>query len=138
MNSILRALYPATLGVALVAASSAFADDRVKGGNWEATMDSEGSVNKIVFCIDAAQATALNGDSKAGKDFAERKSGARCAVKSYETNGDTLSYTLSCGPRAITDVTHFHGETSDGVKTVTFEGKTITTRVKSKRLGPCP
>jgi len=36
------------------------------------------------------------------------------------------------------DTTTYHGETSEGVKTVTNEGKTITTHLKSRRVGMCP
>ena len=58
-------------------------------------------------------------------------------IKSYDIKGDTVSYTLACGDRAITDTTTFHGETSEGVKTVTLDGKTVTTRFKSKCVSAC-
>ena len=34
--------------------------------------------------------------------------------------------------------TIYHGETLEGVKTVTNEGKTVTTSLKSHRVGTCP
>ena len=88
----------------------------------------------------AAEAASINGDSKTGRDFAEekaKKAGSNCAIKSYEIKGDTVSYTLTCGPRTITDKTVYHGESSEGAKTVTHEGKTISTQLKSRHIGTC-
>ena len=58
-------------------------------------------------------------------------------IKSYDIKGDTVSYTLACGDRAITDATTLHGETSEGVKTVTLDGKKVTNRFKSKFASAC-
>ena len=116
------------------------AADRIAGGKWEAAMTTDGATRTVSFCISAEEATSINGDSKSGRDFAEKKaqkSGSPCVMKSYDIKGDTVSYALACGNRTITDTTSFHGETSEGVKTVTLEGNTVTTRFKSRRLGVC-
>ena len=121
-----------------LAASVALAAPRINAGNWEATMVTDGETRKLTFCLSAEEAAALNADSKSGQEFAAKKAGARCSVKTYEANSDTVSYTLVCGNRTITDVTRYRGDTSEGVKTVTADGKTSETRIKSRRLGACP
>jgi len=125
----------------LVMATTATAADRIAGGKWEAAMTTDGDTRTVTFCISAAEAASINGDSKAGRDFAEqkaKKSGSPCVIKAYDIKADTVSYTLSCGARTITDTTTFHGDTSEGVKTVVNAGTTVTTRLKSKRIGACP
>jgi len=101
-------------------------------------MVSDGDSHTIVFCLTQEQAAALNGDSKAGRADAIKRAGKRCTVKSWEASGDTVSYELVCGDRTISDTTRYHGETSEGVKTITFEGKKSSTTITSKRLGACP
>ncbi|MEO5739424.1 MAG: DUF3617 family protein [Vicinamibacterales bacterium] len=123
-----------------LAAPAAGAADRIVSGKWEAAMTTDGETRTISYCVSAEEAASINGDSRSGREFAEKKtqkSGSTCAIKSYEIKGDTGSYSLACGSRTITDTTVYHGETSEGVKTVTNEGKTITTRLKSRRIGIC-
>ena len=119
----------------------ATAADRMASGKWEAVMTTDGDTRTVSFCISAAEAASINGDSTTGRDFAEqkaKKSGSPCVIKAYDIKADTVSYTLSCGPRTITDSTSFHGDTSEGVKTIVNAGTTVTTRVKSRRIGACP
>ena len=113
------------------------AAERIAGGKWESAMTTDGQTRTVSYCISAAEAASINGDSKTGRAFAEKKSAGSCAISSYEIKGDTVSYSLTCGARTITDTTAFHGDTSEGVKTVTNEGKTTTTRLKSHRIGTC-
>jgi hypothetical protein len=125
----------------VLATPAASAADRIVSGKWEAAMTTDGTTNTVSYCVSPAEATSINGDSKTGREFAEKKAqkaGSSCAFKSYEIKGNTGSYSLACGSRTITDTTTYHGETSEGVKTVTNEGKTVTTRVKSRRVGMCP
>ena len=139
-QTILYGMFYASL-LSFVAAPAAFAGDRIASGKWEFAMTTDGETNTVNACIGPAEATAMSGDSKTGRDYAEKKAAqarAPCAIKSYEIKGDTVSYSLTCGSRTITDKTAFHGESAEGVKTVTYEGKTVTTHVKSRRVGACP
>ena len=123
-----------------LAAPPAEAADRIAGGKWESAMTTDGETRTVTYCISAAEATSINGDSKTGREYAEKKAekaGSPCTIKSYDLKGDTGSYILICGSRTISDTTVYHGETSEGVKTVTNEGKTITTRLKSRHVGAC-
>jgi Protein of unknown function (DUF3617) len=120
---------------------AAHAANRLASGKWEAAMTADGATKTVTYCITPEEATSINGDSKTGREFAEKKAqkaGSNCAFKSYEIKGNTGSYALACGDRTITDTTVYNGETSEGVKTVTNAGKTITTRLKSRRVGTCP
>lgn len=123
-----------------LATPAAGAAERIVSGKWEAAMTTDGATKTISYCVSSAEATSINGDSKTGREFAEKKAqkaGSNCAFNSYEIKGDTGSYSLACGSRTITDTTTYYGETSESVKTVTNEGKTVTTRVKSRRVGTC-
>jgi hypothetical protein len=124
----------------VLATPAASAADRIVSGKWEAAMTTDGATRTVSFCVSPEEATSINGDSRTGREFAEKKaqkSGSSCVFKSYEIKGDTGSYSLTCGTRTITDSTIYHGETSESVKTVANEGKTVTTRVKSRHVGMC-
>lgn len=130
----------ATLCVLLLpifAAASVEAAGRIVGGKWESAMTTDGDTRTVTYCISAEEAASINGDSKSGRAFAEKKSGGRCTINSYEIKGDTVSYSLTCGNRTIVDTTAFHGETSEGTKTTSSEGKAVTSRLKSRRIGAC-
>jgi len=111
---------------------------RMAGGQWEATMTTDGSTRTVKYCVSAAEADSLNGDSKTGRDFAEKKANGRCAIKSFDMKGDKVSSSMLCGARSIEGTTTYHGDTSEGDLTTTSEGKAVTTHIKARRLGACP
>jgi len=123
--------------VFLLAMQPVSAADRIASGKWESAITTDGDTKTITHCISAAEAASLNGDSKSGRAFAEKKADGRCAISAYDINGATVSYTLVCGARTIKDKTTFHGETAEGTKTVTGQGETTTSTLKSRRIGPC-
>jgi len=114
------------------------AAERMATGQWEFTMTTDGSTHAMKQCITAEKANEVNGDSKSGREYAEKNAKGRCTIKSYEIAGDTVSYSLTCGSRDIQSVTTFHGDSSEGVLTTTDEGKPVRTQVKARRLGACP
>ena len=128
--------------LSLLATHAAGAAERIASGKWEFAMTTDGVSRTVTGCIGPEEAASINGDSKTGRDFAEKKGeklGSPCKIKSYEIKGDTVSYVLACGDRTITDKTVYHGEISEGAKTVaTNDGKTITTHIKSRRVAICP
>ena len=135
---LVGALY--TLLLSFLATSAVEAAERLVSGKWEYAMTTNGATRTIAGCLSSDEAASINGDSRSARDFAEKKGekrGSPCKIKSYELTGDTQSYALACGDSTITDKTVYHGETSEGVKTVTHDGKTITTRIKSRRIGTC-
>ena len=136
-STLFRAFLLFALALAVPVAGAA---GRIVSGKWEAAMTTDGASRTVSYCVDAAEAASINGDSRSARDFAEakaKKSGSSCVITAYEIKGDTGSYSLTCGSRTITDKTTYHGDTSEGVKTVTNEGKTVTTHLKSHRIGTC-
>ena len=128
----------ALLGGLFCCIPSLRAAERMASGQWEFTMTTDGSTRTMSQCITAEKASEFNGDSKSGRDYAEKSAKGRCAIKSYEIAGDTVSYALSCGTTRIESITTFHGDTSDGSLVTTTAGKSVTTQVKARRLGTCP
>lgn len=105
-------------------------------------MTTDGATRSVKFCIDAAEAASNNGDSKTGRDFAEKKAqkaGSRCTVEAYDIKDSTVSYTLLCGDRTIKSTQTYRGDVAEGVLSTSLQGKaTTTTQIKSRRLGSCP
>jgi len=101
MSPFLRTGNIVLIGVLLGSLFPAQAGDRIAGGKWEAAMTTDGETRTVSFCVSAAEAAAINGDSKSGREFAEKKAGGRCAISAYEIKGDTVSYSLACGDRTI-------------------------------------
>ncbi len=131
-----------TLLLSILATPAVEAAERLASGKWEYAMTTDGATRTVTGCLSADEAASINGDAKSARDFAEKKGeklGSPCKIKSYEIKGDTGSYVLACGDRTITDKTVYHGETSEGIKTVvTGDGKVISTHIKSRRIGTCP
>lgn len=131
----------AALLMLLLATPAALAADRVENGKWESEITANGDTRTITYCITPAEAASLNGDSATGRDFAEKKAqkaATPCAYKSYQIMGDTVTYTMVCGNRTITDKTIYRGQTANGVKTITRDGQTVEMHLSSRRLGACP
>ncbi len=94
-----------------LATPAAGAAQRIVSGKWESAMTTDGATRTVSYCISAEEAASINGDSRSGREFAEKKAqkaGSTCAIKSYEIKGDTGSYSLACGSRTITDTTTYH------------------------------
>jgi hypothetical protein len=128
----------AALPALLLAASSLQAGDRMQPGEWEFTLTTDGSSHTAAHCVTLVDASEMNGDTKSGREAAERKANGRCTIQSYAIQGDTVSYSLSCGNRSIDSTTTYHGDTSDGSLTTTVQGaKAVVTHVKARRLGAC-
>ena len=126
----------------LVIATPLLAAERMLSGQWESAMTTYGETRIVKFCIDAAEAASNNGDSKSGREFAEKKAkkaGGTCTIETYDIKGDTISYSMLCGNRSIKSTQTYGGETAEGVLSTTVQGKTTTnTQIKSRRIGSCP
>lgn len=126
-------------GLAVAATPSLRAADRMQTGNWEFTMTSNGASTTLSHCVDAEEAGGVNGDAKAARAHAEKKAKGRCTIKSYDIQGNTVTYSLVCGDRTIDSTATFHGDSSEGtLKTTTADGKVDIKTVKARRLGACP
>jgi hypothetical protein len=114
------------------------AAERMAAGKWEFVMTTDGHAHTMSQCITAEKASQFNGDSKYGREQAEKDAKGRCTINTYEIAGDTVSYSMTCGATQIDSVTTFHGDTSDGSLVSTSAGKSFKTQVKARRLGACP
>jgi len=124
----------------LLASGSLLAGARVMGGQWEHTMttDGEAQPRKVTACMSAEEAAAFNGDSKTGRAYFEKKAHGPCKIKTFEIQGNTMSYALTCGDRSIENKVTFHGDSSEGVTVTKAPDGTHTMHTKSRRLGACP
>ena len=92
---------------------------------------------KVTVCMKADEVAGLNGDTKTGRAYFEKKMRGPCTIKTFELKGETLGYLLDCGDRTIENTVTFHGETSEGVTVTKAPDGTHTMHIKSRRLGPC-
>jgi hypothetical protein len=124
----------------LLASGAVWAGSRVVSGQWEYTMSADGETesNKLTACMTAEEAAAFNGDSKTGRAYFEKKQPRTCTIKSFELQGNTMSYRLACGDRSIENKVTFHGDTSEGVTITKAPDGTHTMHTKARRLGACP
>ena len=112
--------------------------DRLESGKWESTVVADGQARKLSYCISSEEAASINSDTKTARAFAEskaRKASEPCTFTSYEIDGETVSYTMQCGTRTITDKTEYRGRTSEGVRTISKEGQTLSMQISSRRVG---
>jgi hypothetical protein len=88
----------------LVATARLDAAERMVPGQWEFTMTTKGASHSSKSCVDADLAAVANGDSRSGREAAEKnaaKTKSNCAVVDFTVEGDTVSYALTCGDRTI-------------------------------------
>jgi hypothetical protein len=139
-NTIIEWTVLLTMVIGLLVSTSTpvRAADRMAPGQWEFTMTGDGESRTTKQCMTRDQANEMNGDTKTARSFAEKKANGRCTIKSYDVQGNTVSYSLVCGGRTIDSTTTFSGDTSDGtLKTTTADGKVDARIVKARRLGAC-
>ena len=132
-------LFTSICALLLVGALSVRAAERMAAGQWEFTMTGTGEPRILKQCITPDQANEMNGDTRTARAFAEKRAKGRCTIKSYDIQGNTVKYALSCGDRTIETTTTFTGDTSEGTQTTTTaDGKVDTRTIKARRLGACP
>ena len=92
-------------------------------------------------CVTPEMAKMANGDSRSGREAAERAGKARCTIQAYEIAGNKVSSRMTCGDRELTSTVTYHGDTSEGDLTVTMTaGGTAHVdhvHTSAKRLGAC-
>ena len=113
------------------------AAERLTPGQWEFALTTDGVTHTMSQCITAEKALQFNGDSKSGREQAEKDAKGRCAINSYEIAGEVVSYSMTCGATHMDSVTTFHGDSSDGTLNATTNGKSSRTLVKARRSGAC-
>ena len=137
-RGLARAPFFTSLFGLILTSASLRAADRMQPGQWEFTLTTDGNSHTAAHGIAPVEAREVNGDTKSGREAAEKKASGHCTVRSYAIQGDTVSYSLTCGNRTIDSITTYHGETSDGSLTTTVQsGKAVVTHVVARRVGAC-
>jgi hypothetical protein len=123
----------------LFGAAPLSAAQRLHPGMWEfTTTGGPGETRTFQRCVTADEALAINGDTKSCRAYAEAHA-KTCKITEYIVSGDSVTYAMTCGARTMRSTGTFHGDTSDGVMTVTMNGAApVTEKVKAKRIGDCP
>jgi hypothetical protein len=118
--------------------SRAEAADRMALGQWEFTMTTKGESHVSKYCVDADLAAVVNGDSRTGREAAEKNAAKmNCRVRDFTVKGDTVSHAMTCGDRTILSTATYHGDSYEGVMKTKAGSVETTTDVKARRLGPC-
>jgi hypothetical protein len=95
----------------------------------------------VSTCVTPEVARMTNGDSRTGREAAEKANKGRCSIQEYEVTGNHVSYRITCGDKVMVSTTTYHGDTSEGdlTTTTTAAGAVHVDRmhVTAKRLGPC-
>jgi Protein of unknown function (DUF3617) len=130
------------IGFAALLAASARLDaaERMVPGQWEFTMTTKGASHSSKYCVDADLAAVANGDSRSGREAAERqaaKTKSNCAITDFTVKGDTVSYTMTCGARTIRSTATYRGDQYEGTLKTKTASEETTTDVVARRLGPC-
>ena len=132
------ALLASLSGLIAFAAAPLQAADRVKPGLWEITETSAGKTYTTTACMTPDMAKSANADEQTVRALTEKAGAGVCVLGTFQDSGNKVSYTLTCGKSVMTSSTTFRGDTSEGVRTRIYDGKTTTTQIKSRRIGTCP
>ena len=132
----------AVFGCIVCGSPFASAADRVNPGQYEWTMKTNDDPPRVAStCVTPEVAKMSNGDSRSGREAAEKANKGRCSIQEYEVSGDRVSYRITCGDKVMVSTTTYHGDTSEGdlTTTTTTAGAARVDRmhVTARRLGPC-
>ncbi|MDQ6894648.1 MAG: DUF3617 domain-containing protein [Acidobacteriota bacterium] len=129
-------VFGSLLALMSIATEPLRAADRLIAGEYQATVTVDGKTQTFTHCVTAAEARWVNADAKAGRQYIEKALNGACTMKAYDVTGDTVSYTMACGPNITKCKTTYHGDHFEGSSTSTFGTPDETTsRGKSKRTG---
>ena len=124
---------PALVLVVLALASAAAAQNPMKPGRWEVTMQMP--AQKVTQCVTAEQLKEPNSALPQGPNDP-----ASCKVSDYKTSGNTVSWKMACsGREAMTgsgEMT-FNGDTYVGLMKMTTSRGDMAMKYSGKRLGDC-
>ncbi|MEP7132971.1 MAG: DUF3617 family protein [Acidobacteriota bacterium] len=122
------------------AAAPLSAADRLRAGQWEITTTRPNRpTTTVTLCVGVEEATGINGDEKAGRDYVEKKSGKDCKMNEFKLNGLSASYSMTCAGTTIRASLTYHGDSYEGEMVVRpAGGPEMVSHKKARRLGACP
>ncbi len=111
------------------------AADRLIPGEYQATVTVDGQTRTFTHCVTEDEARWMSADAKSGRAAIEKYMKGACTMQAYDVTGDTVSYTMACGPNIVKSRTTYHGDSFEGGSTNTFGTPDVTTsRGTSKRI----
>lgn len=139
MKKMRRLMFLAVAIALVVTPSLLTASDRVRMGQWEVTSTSNGKARTFKSCVQADEATAVNGDAKASKAYTEKLLAGHCTFTDYKVSGNSISSVMSCGATIVRSTTTYHGDRYESDSTTrTGNASEVTSHIDAKRLGDCP
>ena len=126
-----KGIYFIPVALFLFFSTFSFAAPNMEDGLWEitTTMDMPGMAAKSLThnsCLTKEKAVPQTSQSD-------------CTIKDLNNLGDTITWTVVCreGATISKGKVKYAGTTMDGVIETTTSGKTMTMKMKGKRIGPC-
>ena len=133
---------PVLVFVVLVLASNAAAQNPMRPGRWEVTMQMEMPnmpmqmpAQKVTQCVTAEQIKDPGSALPQGPNNPNA-----CKVSDHKTSGNTVTWKVACtGPEAMTGSGEmkFEGDTYVGLMKMTTSRGEMTMKYSGKRLGEC-
>ena len=128
--------------LALIMAALLCAQDRMRPGLWENTVNSHGRTSTQSHCMTAAELATTNGPIEAIREsmvkaFAAIPNG-NCTLKGLKITGNSMTSQTVCGTTSFAHVTVFHGDTAETTSTSNKDGVITVTHITGRRLGVCP
>jgi len=134
------AVVASLVGLLALCASPLQAADLVSPGEYEWTMKTNSDPARTVkTCMTPEMVKMFNGDSRSGREAADKANKGRCTIQAYEIAGNKVTYRITCGDKLMESTTTFHGDSSEGdlTTTQTTGGHVDHMHTTAKRLGPC-
>lgn len=125
-------------GLTAFAALPLHGADRFAAGQYDFTIVISGKTQTSSLCKTADEAKAINADAKEGRLLVEKLLQKNCTVKTYDINGNTVSYSMVCdGSVVVSSSVSYAGDSFEGDNVRTFGGTVHTSHIKAKRTGIC-
>ena len=135
VNSPRPLVFLASLSALTALAAPLQAADRLTAGEYQATVTIDGKAQTFTHCVTAAEAKWMSADARTGREAVEKYLKGACTIQAYDVTGDTVSYTMACGPNIVKSKTTYHGDSFEGGSTSTYGTPEVSTsRGTSKRI----
>jgi hypothetical protein len=130
----------ASIFLILAVAGTLYAQVRMRAGQWENTVISNGRSAIHNSCVTPEQDAATQGTPAAMRDAIEKslaKTGS-CVLKDFNVAGNVRKEVIVCGGTTYKNVMTFHGDSFETIVTATTGATVKTSTIKGKRIGECP
>jgi hypothetical protein len=128
-----------TLAFAIVSTSSLQATDRMKSGQWEATVTGGGRSATNTHCVTQEQAKIANGSPEEIRASLEKSAATmHCKLQDFKLEKNSVSFLYACPTGSTKSITEYSGDTYDTTVITKNGAEEHTAQFKGRRLGDCP